>query len=269
MSSTVPLQIIDDNDDDEFDWEAAVREIDVACERAKNPSSSSSSTANNHAPSSSSFTPPVNVNNSYYSTKKTGTCKQSTLDKFIGKVGHVNLPVNRTFEVRHLQDNGINGDNRPSCIEIDAEAAKTWIYPVNVPLRDYQLAITKTALFTNTLVALPTGLGKTLIAAVVMFNYFRWFPDGKIVFAAPSRPLVTQQIEACHNIVGISQEWTIDMTGQVCPSKRACFWKTKRVFFVTPQVLEKDIQSGNILSYAIIFLLGKRLYHNTFYMETL
>lgn len=28
---------------------------------------------------------------------------------------------------------------------------------------------------------------------------------GKIVFAAPSRPLVVQQIQACHNIVGISQ----------------------------------------------------------------
>lgn len=28
---------------------------------------------------------------------------------------------------------------------------------------------------------------------------------GKIVFAAPSRPLVLQQIEACHNIVGIPQ----------------------------------------------------------------
>lgn len=28
---------------------------------------------------------------------------------------------------------------------------------------------------------------------------------GKIVFAAPSRPLVMQQIEACHNIVGIPQ----------------------------------------------------------------
>lgn len=28
---------------------------------------------------------------------------------------------------------------------------------------------------------------------------------GKIVFAAPSRPLVLQQIEACHNIGGIPQ----------------------------------------------------------------
>ncbi|XP_019465460.1 PREDICTED: Fanconi anemia group M protein isoform X1 [Lupinus angustifolius] len=132
----------------------------------------------------------------------------------------------------------------PTPHPIDPHAAKTWIYPVNVPLRDYQFDITHTALFSNTLVALPTGLGKTLIAAVVMFNYFRWFPHAKIVFTAPSRPLVIQQIEACHNIVGIPQQWTIDMTGHLSPSKRALFWKTKRVFFVTPQVLEKDIQSG-------------------------
>ncbi|XP_034896899.1 DEAD-box ATP-dependent RNA helicase FANCM isoform X1 [Populus alba] len=262
MTSTVPFQIIDD-DDDEFDWEAAVREIDASCERANNPSSTTINQA-----SSSNFTPPVNIlnNSSYYSCTKTGTCKQSTLDKFTGRA---NPPVNPTVEVRHLQGNGIiNSDGRPCCVEIDAEAAKTWIYPVNVPLRDYQLAITKTALFTNTLVALPTGLGKTLTAAVVMYNYFRWFPDdlmeryglgkkcsGKIVFAAPSRPLVMQQIEAWHNIVGTPQEWTIDMTGQVCPTKRACFWKTKRVFFVTPQVLEKDIQSGTCLAKHLVCLV--------------
>jgi hypothetical protein len=28
---------------------------------------------------------------------------------------------------------------------------------------------------------------------------------GKIVFTAPSRPLVVQQIEACHNVMGIPQ----------------------------------------------------------------
>ena len=35
----------------------------------------------------------------------------------------------------------------------------------------------QTALLTNTLVCLPTGLGKTLIAAVVMHNFARWFPE--------------------------------------------------------------------------------------------
>ena len=42
------------------------------------------------------------------------------------------------------------------------------------------------ALTTNSLVCLPTGLGKTLIAAVVMFNYYRWFPHGKVVFLVRS-----------------------------------------------------------------------------------
>ncbi|KAH7281773.1 hypothetical protein KP509_36G062700 [Ceratopteris richardii] len=128
---------------------------------------------------------------------------------------------------------------------IDLEAAKTWVYPVNVPMRDYQYSIVQTALFSNTLVSLPTGLGKTLIAAVVMYNFFRWFPAGKIVFTAPSRPLVLQQIEACHESVGIPQEYTIDMTGQMNPGQRSKVWQDKRVFFVTPQVFEKDIQSGS------------------------
>jgi Fanconi anemia group M protein len=47
-------------------------------------------------------------------------------------------------------------------------------------MRDYQFSIVQTALFSNTLVSLPTGLGKTLIAAVVMFNFFRWFPKGDL-----------------------------------------------------------------------------------------
>ena len=51
---------------------------------------------------------------------------------------------------------------------VDSEAIKTWIYPTNLPEREYQFHITRTALLHNTLVALPTGLGKTFIAAVVM-----------------------------------------------------------------------------------------------------
>lgn len=47
-----------------------------------------------------------------------------------------------------------------------------------MPKREYQFFITEKALFNNTLVCLPTGLGKTFIAAVVMYNFYRWFPEG-------------------------------------------------------------------------------------------
>ena len=56
----------------------------------------------------------------------------------------------------------------------DVEAGRTWIYPTNYPVRDYQFSISQTCLYENTLVSLPTGLGKTFIAAVLMYNYFRW-----------------------------------------------------------------------------------------------
>lgn len=65
-------------------------------------------------------------------------------------------------------------------LNIDRQAAMQWYYPASegYAIRQYQLDISKTALFNNTLVCLPTGLGKTLIAAVVMFNYYNWYPTG-------------------------------------------------------------------------------------------
>lgn len=95
----------------------------------------------------------------------------------------------------------------------DRGAGKLWIYPTNYPVRDYQFNIVSQSLLKNTMVTLPTGLGKTFIAAVVMYNFFRWYPKGKVVFMAPTKPLVAQQIEACYNIMGIPQEDTAEMTG--------------------------------------------------------
>ena len=59
----------------------------------------------------------------------------------------------------------------------DAYAGRMWIYPTNLPVREYQFSIVGEALFKNTLVVLPTGLGKTFIAAVIMYNYYRWYPQ--------------------------------------------------------------------------------------------
>ncbi len=58
-------------------------------------------------------------------------------------------------------------------VQADLLEAKHWIYPLNRPKRDYQYNIVKHCLFDNTLVALPTGLGKTFIAGAVMLNCMR------------------------------------------------------------------------------------------------
>lgn len=47
-----------------------------------------------------------------------------------------------------------------------------------------------------------------------MYNFYRWYPMGKIIFMAPTRPLVAQQIEACYSIMGFSRDVTIEMTGK-------------------------------------------------------
>ncbi|KAF4572694.1 3'-5' DNA helicase [Pleurotus pulmonarius] len=129
----------------------------------------------------------------------------------------------------------------PMKLEPDLLEARHWIYPLNRPKRDYQFNIVKHSLFENTLVALPTGLGKTFVAGVVMLNYYRWFPEGKVVFVAPTKPLVSQQIDACHQVCGIPGNDAIELTGENSRTLRARAWHDKRVIYMTPQTLVNDL----------------------------
>jgi hypothetical protein len=61
-------------------------------------------------------------------------------------------------------------------LKVCRNAARYWAYPDHVPERKYQIMAIAKALLSNTLICFPTGLGKTLIAAVVMNNFVRWFP---------------------------------------------------------------------------------------------
>lgn len=136
-------------------------------------------------------------------------------------------------------------DEKPTHHRLDMEALKTWVYPLNLgEIRQYQYTIVSNALFNNTLVALPTGLGKTCIAATVMLNFYRWAPDSQIVFMAPTKPLVAQQVDACFNIVGIRRSDTTMLNGEIPARIRREEWLEKRVFFMTPQTLENDLRSG-------------------------
>ncbi|KAG8091133.1 hypothetical protein GUJ93_ZPchr0011g28079 [Zizania palustris] len=266
-----PAIIVDDEDDDGFDWDAAVCEIDRRCAVASASADTVAVTDSARPPEPSAAVQPrpAPSGTAPFPMAPAPGARQSTLDRFVDSFTRRQMAKERAPPVPAprptagpLAPRGARGRSgvrasdgcsrvadeeivvNPCAVALDHEAVQTWIYPTNVEVREYQQYFVQKALFTNTLVALPTGLGKTFIAAVVMYNYFRWFPEGKIVFTAPTRPLVTQQIEACHNTVGIPQEWTVDLKGNLSPSKRSYFWKSKRVFFVTPQVLQNDIQSG-------------------------
>lgn len=114
-------------------------------------------------------------------------------------------------------------------------------YPYNEDLfRQYQLDIVKTCLIENTLVCLPTGLGKTFIASVIMYNFHLWF-KGKIFFLAPTKPLVNQQkLSFAKQFSGISAE---EVTGKQSVKSRMLLYEKGKVFFMTPQTLDNDLKN--------------------------
>ena len=138
-----------------------------------------------------------------------------------------------------------NREEPPTHHKLDREALATWVYPTNLgTIRDYQYSIVARGLYHNMLVALPTGLGKTFIAATIMLNWFRWTTESQIVFVAPTKPLVSQQVKACFNIAGIPRSATTMLTGGISPGLRAEEWQSKRVFFMTPQTIINDLKTG-------------------------
>ena len=66
------------------------------------------------------------------------------------------------------------------------------ISPGAVARRDYQVAIAREALKRNTLVILPTGMGKTVVALLVAADRIAAAPKDKILLLAPTKPLVEQ-----------------------------------------------------------------------------
>ena len=157
---------------------------------------------------------------------------------------------NRGKEIPRLVDESIDNIS-----DVDREAAKTWTFPTNFAKREYQYSIIEKCLSENTLVCLPTGLGKTFIAAVVMLNFFRWFPKRKVVFVAPTRPLVAQQIKSCCSVMGVASSELCELTGYQPPEKRAEKWASHRIFFSTPQVVANDIDEGRCPAASIVCLV--------------
>jgi len=109
--------------------------------------------------------------------------------------------------------------------------------------RLYQETILATAVAANTLVVLPTGMGKTGLALLMAASRLKQFPDSHILILAPTKPLCEQHLETFKRHLDVD---VVLFTGNVSPQKRKEMWNEAKIAISTPQGMENDVISGRI-----------------------
>jgi ERCC4-related helicase len=116
-----------------------------------------------------------------------------------------------------------------------------FIKPDFLERREYQYNIAHSANNASTLVVLPTGMGKTIIALLVIAHELAK-TDNTILFLSPTKPLVNQHAQSLNEALTLTDQVAV-FTGEVPPEKRVELWKNKRIIISTPQVIENDLIS--------------------------
>ncbi len=120
------------------------------------------------------------------------------------------------------------------------------IKPNVVEKRLYQEILITSALKKNTLIVLPTGLGKTIVALGVSVLKLEEKPKKNVLIMAPTKPLVEQHMNSFKDLTVLDENEFCLITGAKAKSKRKELWKTHRVFFATPQSVLNDLKEGII-----------------------
>jgi len=117
-----------------------------------------------------------------------------------------------------------------------------FIWPDTVEFRLYQKRIAEVASERNTLVILPTALGKTVISAMVAAETLYNYRDSKVLVMAPTRPLVMQHRNSFMRLLKLREKDTALLTGKAPPGYRGFVWEGEaRIVFATPQVVRNDL----------------------------
>jgi len=118
--------------------------------------------------------------------------------------------------------------------------------PDVIERRDYQVNLADAALSGNTLVCLPTGLGKTAVSLLVTAERLADDAGGKSLLLAPTKPLVEQHAAFYREALEVDDDDIVVFTGEVRPDDRAELWESARVVVATPQVVENDLVGGRV-----------------------
>lgn len=129
--------------------------------------------------------------------------------------------------------------------------------------RLYQQTILGTAAYKNTLVVLPTGLGKTALAFLLAAHRLNQYPKTKILLLAPTKPLCEQHINTFQKHLNIDPEKIVLFTGSVKPEKRGELWNEARIIVSTPQGLENDVINKRVKLEEVSCLIFDEGHHAT------
>ena len=129
--------------------------------------------------------------------------------------------------------------------------------------RLYQQTILGTAASKNTLVVLPTGMGKTALAFLLAAQRLHLYPNSKILMLAPTKPLCEQHLATFQKHLNLPEEKMVVFTGSVKPEKRQQLWKTSQVIISTPQGLENDVINKRINLKEVSLLIFDEGHHAT------
>lgn len=116
-----------------------------------------------------------------------------------------------------------------------------WILDNTIEKRDYQEAIAESAINANTLCVLPTAMGKTIIALLIVTKALDRDMNSKILFLAPTRPLVEQHKNSFEKFLKLGLNITA-VTGKIKPEEREKMYKFNDIIFATPQSIQNDLK---------------------------
>jgi len=117
--------------------------------------------------------------------------------------------------------------------------------------RLFQQTILSTCINKNTLVVLPTGTGKTIIAIlhVAYLLQNNAFPEGSnkfILILAPTKPLINQHVKSLRSFLKIPKNEIVELSGAISPDKRKHIIKNAKIIVATPQTIRNDIIHNHI-----------------------
>ncbi len=133
----------------------------------------------------------------------------------------------------------------------------------NFTPRLYQQIILGTAAHKNTLVVLPTGMGKSAIAFMLAAQRLHLYPNSKVLMLAPTKPLCEQHVQTFRHHVDLPEEKIVLFTGEVSPEKREALWKEAKIVISTPQGLENDSINRRVKLEEISLLIFDEAHHAT------